>query len=315
MLSALACFGFAPRVMAEPGHWLAIEGACPVSAEEVARRVDAELIGSRPAGARARLSIEAVAPGYQVTLSAVRSGRELGGKHLVAPTCDEAVDAAVLVLAIALTEAESEVVVEEVSPVASEPTPPSRSPELALVVPPRAPQRDEPAPAEDESASSHVRRAGMLFGVETGIAPRPTAYLGASFALPLGAWELWSALRYGLPTEEASVETGSSEQIRRDYGAVGLSLCRGVGAAWRFSVCAGGEFGVIRVNHARQEDGAEIDTDEDRARVAGVGTARFTGRVGRVRPELDFSAAVAPWGPAAAPIVGLRLGAGLAVQF
>lgn len=313
MLPALACFASVPSVVAEPSHWLMIEGACSVGAGEVARRVDAELIGSRPADARAHLSIEAVAAGYQVTLSAARFGTDLGDKHLVAPSCDEAVDAAVLVLAIALTEPELEppAEAEEVHPAASEAAPP----ELAFAAPSRTPQRDAPLATQDESAPGHARRAGLLFGVETGIAPQPTAYLGASFALPIDTWELWSGVRYGLPTEEESVETDSSEQVRRDSGAIGLSLCRGVGAAWRFSLCAGGEFGVIRVDRARREGGAEVDTDEDRVRVAGVGTARLSGHVAGVRPELDFSASVAPWGAETTPDLGFRLGAGVAVQF
>lgn len=325
MLPALACFAFAPPIVAEPANWLVIEGPCPASAAEVARRVDAELIGSRPTGARARVSIDAVTAGYGVTLQAARAGKDLGGKHLVAPSCDEAVDAAVLVLAIALTEPEPEVSevlevlevpevpVEEGRTASSEARSPSS--ELAFVVPSGTPQHDEPVSTEDESAASHGPRAGVLFGIETGIAPQPTPYLGASFALPFDSWELWSAVRYGLPTEEASVEASTSEELRRDFGAIGLSLCRGVGAAWRFSLCAGGEFGVRRVDHTRRDDSVEVDSHEDRARLAAVGAARFSGRVGSVRPELDFSAAAASWGPGAPPELSLRLGAGVAVQF
>ncbi|HEY6727156.1 MAG TPA: hypothetical protein VI197_24145 [Polyangiaceae bacterium] len=311
---ALAYFAFAERVVAEPAHWLVVDGACAVSADEVARRVDTELIGSRPAGLRAQVNIEAADAGYRVRLSAARASRKLGDKQLVAPSCDEAVDAAVLVLAIALTEPEPEAPAVELRPAASEP-PPSPPPDLVFVAPQRTVPRDAPELAQDESAPSHGRRAGVLFGVETGIAPRPTPYVGASFALPIEAWELWSALRYGLPSEEASVDADSSEEVRREFGAIGLSLCRGLGAAWRFSLCAGGEFGVTRVHRTFREGGAEIDTDEGRVRLAGVGTARFTRQVGGFRPELDFSAAVAPWTTGAAPNAGFRLGAGLALQF
>lgn len=308
-LSALATFGFAAPLAAQTESWLTIEGVCPASAAEVARRVDAELIGSRPAGAGARIGIDSAEAGYQVTLRAARAGKALGVKHLVAPSCDEAVDAAVLVLAIALTEPELEIGYADSSAQAL--------PEFVRAAPPALPERDEPAraAAAADNAASDIRRVGMLFGIETGIASQPTPYLGASFAVPVHSWELWSGLRYGLPAEEESVDASSSEQSRRDFGAVGLSLCRGVGAEWRLSACAGGEFGVVRTERVRRDGDVEVDTDEARPRLAGVGTARLAGRVGRVRPELEFSAAAASWGPDTAPHLSLRLGAGVAVQF
>lgn len=311
---ALACGGFAARVSAEPAHWLSVEGACSVSAREVSRRVDTELIGVRRAGVRAHLQIEAVAPGYRVELRAARSGEELGDKQLVVPNCDEALDAAVLVLAIALTEPAA-------GPPGSDPVEPSgsssasSSSSLEFLAPPSALPRDEPVLTQNDRAIGPTRRVGALVGIETGIAPLPAAYLGASFASAFDAWELWSALRYGLPTEEESVETGNSERIRRDFGALGLSLCRGAGAAWRLSLCAGGELGWIRVDRAQREGGDQVETDENRVRLAGVGTARLTGLVAGVRPELDISAAMEPWGPDGAVNLGFRLGGGVALQF
>jgi len=313
-LLALALTAVAKPLVAEPARWLVLEGVCPARALDVARRVDRELIGSRPASARAHVSIAGTHTGYRVSVRAARAGKALGLKQLVAASCDEAVEAAVLVLAIALTEPEP-----EPEPEAAAASP--RAPQQELVsfapVPAPAPERDPAAPAGDERRAAQGRRLGMLFGVETGTlrgAP-PSPYLGASLALPIEAWELWSALRYGLPAEEAAVETATSERTRRDFGALELSVCRGIGAAWRLSVCAGGEFGVVRVEHTRQEGDAEIETDEDQARVAAVGTTRLTGRAGILRPELQFSAAAASLGPGAAPSLSLRLGAGVAVEF
>lgn len=308
-LVAFTTLGVASPLSAEPASWLVLEGACPVTAAELSRRVEGELIGSRPVGARARVSIEPVAAGYSVTLRATRAGRDLGAKQLVLPSCDEAVDAAALVLAIALAEPTSE---------PAPATPPAEPPpDFSLLAPASAPERDAPpaVSAADERAPRERSRLGMLFGVETGTFPHPTPYLGASFALPLGAWEAWTGLRYGLPVEEEFVDTTTSERVRQDFGAFGLALCRGVGVAWRFSACAGGEFGVVRVDHSRREGDIEVDTDDQRARVAAVGTARISGLAGRVRPELEFSAAAASIGPGAAPTLSLRLGAGVGVQF
>ncbi|HEU5076399.1 MAG TPA: hypothetical protein VFU02_19540, partial [Polyangiaceae bacterium] len=72
---------------------------------------------------------------------------------------------------------------------------------------------------------------------------------------------------------------------------------------------------VVRVDRARRDDAVEVESEEDRARVAGVATTRLTGRAGRVRPELEFSAAAASLGPSAPVTLGLRLAAGVAVQF
>lgn len=310
-LSLALCLGLLRPALAESLDWLVFEGACPVNADDLARRVDRELIGSRSVDARARIHIEAISTGYRVTLQAARAGRKLGGKQLVAPTCGEAVDAAVLVLAIALTEPEPDAPPEAVR---ETPTP-AVSPSSIALVAPSSPPRDATLPAAEENGSSDDRRADVLFGVETGIAPEPAPYLGAGFALPLDVWELWGGLRYGLPAEEESVETTRSERLRRDFGAIGLSMCRGAGAQWRLSLCAGGEFGVARVDRARRDGDLELETDDDRVWLAGVGTFRLAGRVGRVRPQLEFSAAAASWGPGAALHPRLRLGAGIGVQF
>lgn len=309
-LLALALTAFAKPLVAEPASWLVLEGVCPARASDVASRVEGELIGSRPASARARVGIEATDAGYRVSVRAERAGKALGLKHVVATTCDEAVEAAVLVLAIALTQPEREL--GPVAPAPSEPTPELVFVEHAL---PPSLEHDRAAEADNASAPTRGRRLGMLVGVETGTVPGAAPYLGVSFALPVEAWELWSALRYGLPREEAAVETASSEQTRRDFGALELSLCRGIGVAWRLSLCAGGEFGVVRIEHTRRDAEVEIDTNEERARLAAVGTTRLTGRAGMLRPELQFSAAAASEGPGAAPRLSLRLGAGVAVQF
>lgn len=312
LLATLVVIGFARPLAAEPAsralNWLVLEGACDASAADVARRVDAMLIGSRPPDARAWMNIEALAEGYRVTLRASRGAADLGVKRLLAPSCDDVVDAAVLVLSLALTE-----LAAEVAPTVTTPTEPE--PELAFAGPAVAVERDEAPRAAEEISHGHGRRLGMLVGVDTGTLEVPTAYVGAAVAVPVAAWELLGALRYGLPSEHESVETTTSEQVRRDFGALELSLCRGLGAVWRFSLCAGGEFGVVRVQQNRREGELEIDNDEDRARVAGVASARLGRRTGMFAPELEFTAAAAPFGPDVAPVLSLRLGAGVAVQF
>jgi len=309
-LLACAVFGCVKPLVAEPASWLVLEGVCPVHAADVASRVDRQLIGARPANTRARVGIEATDAGYRVSVRAERAGKELGLKHLVAATCDEGVEAAVLVLAIALTEPE-----RGLEPALTAPSEPPRELVFVEPAPPPSLEHDRAAAAADETAAARGRRLGMLVGVETGTVPGAAPYLGVSFALPVEAWELWSALRYGLPTEEAAVETASSEQTQRDFGALELSVCRGIGVAWRLSLCAGGEFGVVRMKHTRRDAEVETDTNEDRARVAAVGTTRLAGRAGMLRPELQFSAAAASLGPGAAPSLSLRLGAGVAVHF
>jgi hypothetical protein len=227
---------------------------------------------------------------------------------LVAPTCDDAVDAAVLVLSLALTEVAAD-------PGSSGTTPDEPRLEFAFTSPAVAVERDEAPRAPEAISKGQARRFAMLFGVDTGTLVAPTGYVGAALAVPVAAWELWGALRYGLPSEHESIEGTTSEQTRRDFGGLELSLCRGVGAAWRFSLCVGGEFGVVRIERTRREGDVGVDTDEDRARVAGVASARLGRRTGMFVPELEFSAATAPFGPGATPTPSLRLGGGVSVQF
>jgi hypothetical protein len=126
-----------------------------------------------------------------------------------------------------------------------------------------------------------------------------------------------SSLRYGLLTEDERVETGFSESVRRDFGAIGLSVCYGLGANFRFSACGGGELGVLRVGRRIEVDGALTgNQDELSPRMSGVLGALFSVRRGRLRPELELSGAVLALGrrQGASP-VALRAAAGASLVF
>ncbi|HEY3496314.1 MAG TPA: hypothetical protein VGK73_16555, partial [Polyangiaceae bacterium] len=102
-LAAATSLTFAGTAGAEEA-WLAASGSCSASATEVGRRVDAALAGSRSKSARAVISTAESENGVHVTVDLWLGRNDAGSKSLLVPSCEEAIDAAVLVLAVALGE-------------------------------------------------------------------------------------------------------------------------------------------------------------------------------------------------------------------
>lgn len=286
------------------------------------------------------MRIEEHTGGFRVTL-AIRGGTTHGAeKVLVLPTCDEAVDAAVVVLAFAFAR-ESEPTDRSEAPAASNqelvPNPVTASADLASRAETsgalsRSPKRpapllavvstnervdDGPGPSapihEPDRPSS---RASLAAGVDMGTLPSPTLTVSGALARSFSAFELSGAVRYGLPTESENVENGVSESVRRDFGAVELAACYGIGVRVRLAACGGAEVGVVR--STRQSSGPGVDVDEDAAhpRVAGIFGARVSHRAGSIQPELELSGvAVALGRQPDASLLALRVAAGAAVEF
>ena len=75
--------------------------ACVALARELEPRLERALQGPRAAELKASVAIEDAGSGYRVTITLLDDRKGRGQTVIVAPTCDEALDAAVVVLALA----------------------------------------------------------------------------------------------------------------------------------------------------------------------------------------------------------------------
>jgi hypothetical protein len=310
--AALLTLTFAPVAYAESPRWLSLSGPCPASAEEVARRVEDALVGLRPQSTSASIDIGDSEAGLQVVIRLRRSETELGVKTLIVPSCDEALDAAVLIVAVAVGEASS------TSLGSSRSRSPRAAPTNESPASPARPgvhqeqSRDLPAAETREKTRAST---WLLGGADVGTLPQPTPYLGAAIAVQWLPMELRAAFRYGLPREEATEDSGASERTSSGFAALELTGCRGTGSQIRWALCAGAEFGVVRTEQIRSQGGDRVDIDERAPRLAGVLASRVGSELGGVRVEVELAGFAAAVGPSGAPRTGGRAGVAAGLQF
>jgi hypothetical protein len=294
---------------------------CESGAGELERRLPSLLKGGG-ASLRAWLRFEEVGDGVRVSVETSETSVPRGETVLVVPTCEEAVDAAVVVLSLAFSaQATGDTAVARVDT-------PSQARSLAkrrliskgevklrLEAPPQ--WRDASPAGADSPAGTGSTQLSLAAGVDSGTLPTSAVFVAGSVTHSWSNFDLSSSLRYGLPTEDERVETELHENVQRDFGAVGVSVCSGVGAILRFSACTGGEFGLLRVARRLAVDGAPTrDQHQLLPRLSAVILAIVSVRRGRLRPELEFSGSVLAFGrKEGASLVALRAAAGAAVDF
>jgi hypothetical protein len=290
--------------------------ACAAAARELAPRIERTLGGSLPDELEVSVAIDAFGAGYRLTVSLQDAAETRGTTVIEAPTCDEAVDAAAVVLALAfgtMTRSEARETPSSV-PVprqaGSTPSGPSRE---------AASFGDRPAPRDGipSSASERATRIALASGMDAGTLPHPTLTLGGAVTRSFGGLELALALRYGLPIAYETDENGVSESQRHDFAGLELRACRGVGHAVRVSACAGTEVGAVRAMHALEgRDGTDVDADHVAPRLSGSLAALVARRGGLIEPELELAGAAVAFGrEAGAPWLVVRVAAGAAIAF
>lgn len=318
-LIVLAAAPLAPPARADPRLDVAAT-TCERNAAHLERRL-ANILDEAPSRElTATVTFEASGEGVRVAVVTHDGSNARGETLFVVANCEEALDAAVVVLSLAFsTEANRETLKTETPP--SEPSveasPVAETPTFQMRFAAPLPERDaSPAShgSDPVSPSSAVSLAG---GLDFGTLATPTAIIGGGFTRAWPALEVRAALRYGLPTENERAETTLTESVRRDFGAAELSLCRGFGTALSLTACAGGEVGLVRVLHRVEVDGAPaLDEDELSPRFSGVLAALVSLKRGPVRPELEVSASALAFGRrGGGSAVALRAAAGAAVDF
>jgi hypothetical protein len=330
----LLTMGSAAR--AQQAAWIAIRTApvCQAAAANLERRVADTFIGRRAVGLRATVDIGERGAGYALTVEVRRGPLLVGHSSLVTPSCDEAVDAAVLVLALALGEstgARGESPSDTATRATSAPPAVERRALTTPIAPhlPRAGARRAlfPNASAERGADGLGRgtarrpedgamRLSFMTGVDAGTLPATTAYVGLGMAWMSAALELRGAARYGLPKVEETADGARIERARHEFGAVDARGCYGVGTSWRLSSCVGSELGFVRREHRRAQRGVDSDTDAVAPRLSGVAAVSVAHTNGLIQPELELSTlAVALGRQEHAPWLAMRVGAGLAVQF
>lgn len=170
----------APPVAIE---WVA-PAACP-SHDVVSARVGARLRPASAPGASARLEVHETADGFSLALG-ITIGGAVTDRVIEAPHCDELVDAAALVIAVAVdpvfvtTEVDVAALVAEAEPVAI-----AVPPELPMteMLPRRGPARPrEPTPTRVPAPLRIGLRASV--GGWFGAMPRPATAIAVDFVVP-----------------------------------------------------------------------------------------------------------------------------------
>ena len=330
LLFGLAMAAFAVPARAEPFPIVEtrLAPACEPLAPELERRLAQAFDGKPTTALAASVSIETTESGYLVTI-ATRDGARVGGTtRIAAPSCDEAVDAAVEVLALAFGER----VEEETSPAPTGTGPseseassasgqPRESASRAVfesrVPSPKRVDRGVLGASDGSNATAASTRVSLAAGADVGTLPDPALTVTARFARALSALELGGAVRYAPPTTNETVESGFTESVRRDFGAMELRACVGTREHFRLSACAGAELGAVRVvRRLRTEDGADQDEDSVTPRLSGTLAGLFALRGGAVEPELELGGAAVAFGKeAGASWLAIRVAAGAAVAF
>jgi hypothetical protein len=294
--------------------------ACARESVELERRLVSAPGAQSSPELSATVSFEQTGEAVRVTV-AVREGHVAKGETaLVVSTCREAADAAVVVLGLAFgAEASAG---RHDDPAATGDAPPPELPrasESELAVHSEAPPvyESEAGARVASTATQSSSRLSLAAGADVGTMPRATAFLSAGFTEWLSAIALRGSLRYGLPTADERVEEGFDESVRRDYGALGLSACYGVGRSVQLLACAGGELSVLRTAQRLEIEGTtSLDEEELSTRLSGVIGAVLSRRQGWLQPEIELAGSALALGRrnGAGPIA-IRAAAGAAVTF
>ena len=222
------------------------------SADEATTRSGVELRLQAPEGcptaARlaekldAAIEVEVVAATVQVTVTRSRRGFELElviderreqARRLRATRCDEVVDAAVLILSLALLPDEPEPEPEPVAearPALEEPPPPGteEEPPVGIV---------RPLPAGPRLSVS----LGAAAAVDGGTLPGIAGGVGVALSARRGKLSLGATATY-FPTHRAVIDPEMSAGAEINATAIGLRGCRRGGPLW---LCLGGEVNIL----------------------------------------------------------------------
>jgi hypothetical protein len=314
--AAVLLFSVPEAAADEPWLKVSASARCPSDAVALAARIEQQIAGERAPALHVDIDLRDEGRDTAVQIRLLH-GRESRSKRLLAPACDEALEAAASVVALALSSTPDAIEESATAEVRE-----TRAPAVRDVPAPEVgPEAAEPAldrgvalvPAPRSMQAWYVHGAA---GVDVGTLDEPTAIVGAGASATFGAAELRATGWYGLPSvrEETS---DAFEHERAEFAALGAEYCRGIDGDRWLRACAGLEGRVAWL--ARQTVDPEGERQEGTRVLPGLGasaSAAFSYRALGFRPELAISAQMPLAGGlerAQTPIVRALLGGELSL--
>jgi hypothetical protein len=316
--SCAAAVLFSAADVAADEPWLKVSGSprCPSDADALAGRVEQQIAGERDPSLHVDIDLRDEGRNTAVQIRLSHRG-ERTSKRLLAPACDEALEAAASVVALALSSTPDVAGESATAQVGEEDALAGRAisePEVALGV--AEPALDRGVPPVPAPRSAQAWRVHGAAGLDVGTLDEPTAIVGAGASATFGAAELRAMGWYGLPSVREEVSS-SFEHERAEFAALGAEYCRGIDAERWLRACAGLEGRVAWL--ARQTVDPEGERQERTRVLPGLGAsagAAFSYRALGFRPELAISAQMPLAGGlerAETPIVRALLGGELSL--
>jgi hypothetical protein len=340
-LAMTARIAGAQPAAAEPPHWLELHvpASCAIDRSDLAIDVERALVGPRARWpTRARVSIWSARDGFYVAIELWQGEVPAGFKRLIAPTCDEARRATVIVLAQALAVTDHDAEPDSTGP---------RSVESSAAEPRHAsPGLEEPAVARDHNAARSVMTAphatdpiadtprpcaplrsrfagskyhvSLLGGLEAGSVPNTVPYVEGRVGWDHERFSLRSAVRFGAPQEVTEVDSEADPQRetrRTTFATFDLSACFGSKSAWRLLGCLGGEAGVARTIGEQEQGGVITSIERTEPLLAGLLVAVLTYREAVVQPLFEVGGTAVALGPEDQGSFGFRIAGGAAIAF
>jgi hypothetical protein len=343
LISSLIVLALGSTGQAQAEAWLAVRNACSSQgvADRLMARLNEAMVAGRARDLQASVAIARDGGSYHVVVRVRRGASLVGVKRLVAGSCEDAEDAALAVLALALSDpsAGEGAVVSE--PVVAEPVV-AEHVVAEPVVAGQVAAEMKLSPASEAAAAQHSarerttgaseqRRAGVTgarpdgtlgmslrAGVDAGTLPVRTAYLGAGVSRFVGPLALRGLLGVGLPyIELQQSDPGSSERLRGDFAMLDLGLCYVLGTRFSFAACTAGDLSVVRSQRLlRVENEPDRTATRTEPRLSGVLTAIVGYPMGAIQPELELSAIAVAFGELqGASRLAFRAGAGVGMHF
>ena len=274
LVLAVTVLSRGPAVRAQPAPpitfiWNA-PPPCPSSAAVLAETT--RLLGGRVEGDRrvdGRATVRKAFDGWHLALTTTVDGTP-GRRTLVAPTCEDAADAAALILALAF----------DPDAVVAGPAPPPKPPPPPPQPPPPPPPPGPPPPPEDETDDAIPIGGSFaaLINVDAGVLPNVGVGFGGAAALHLGPVRLELAGSYWLPQTVTLNAAGAGGEV--SYAAGSLSACPGFRADRLYGGgCAGIELGWLGAEAIGVDVVGEADQLWASARLGALGAVRLGGPV------------------------------------
>lgn len=238
--------------------WLSVteSASCDVDATALADEIRGRMVGAVGGDVDVTVAFRDAEQGFESHMRLQQNGETLGARTLLAPTCEQSIEATAAIVALALSQhspaepspnEDAVAALRDDVRVSSRPTAPRREPQG---VSPRAPNE---SPTEENAVSptggsvSNLRLLASA-GLDVGTLAESTAVVGGGLVFGVGRGELRGTAWYGAPSERAESSSSSFETTRHDFALAQLEYCRSPDPGRWLAVCGGVVGGFWRLS-------------------------------------------------------------------